>query len=231
MKEILKDASFRKHIKRVVFPNIDLNAAWVDENPSFISNNENLKPILEMNMDIILIGEGFLIENRDDEFYYYDDEFQDKLMENPYDWIKVSAIDKKYSCEALQFFVNYYLNKDVFTTDSLVFIPFKRNGISCYLTTKETDVDILNKMKDILEEDIHGEDKINNKIESETNSKPLFMITSYEQYEDLMKSIETKEMHIFDDELKKINSLTKNNFENHPKEYYKFLDENKLEDY
>lgn len=230
IQEILNNKNFRKHIKRILFPNVDLNAAWVDEDPNFISSNEDLSPILEMNMDIVLIGEGFLIERKNNDFYYYDDEFQSTIMENPYDWINVPATNTKYSSRALQFFVDYYLSKKHMITENITFVPFERNN-SNYLVVKENDVDILNTISDILSQNIHGEKNIINKIELETNCKVLFIVASYAQYEDLMKAIEFKNLFIFKEKLDKTLELTENYFRKYKNEYCKFIEENKLEDY
>lgn len=247
LKDIFFNKNFRSHLSRVFFPYKEMEVAWVDEkeyHENFLefSKRYDYKKY-NKNKNIILTGNSFDIEEKNGDLYFYNEDGVSKLMEDPLFWLTEYGVEKEYSKLALSFFIEYYLNKKKYNTEDLVLLKLihsdnigvERNTPFYIALNNKSNLNNIDKLKKLIESDDteYLEDDLIEYVKTFLSEEILFILTSYEQYEDLMKSINCKHLYLFNDNLIEINKedLNIEDFNPDYKEYSSYLNKFRLEDY
>ena len=256
LSKIFENKNYRKKINRIVGSWSDLEIAWADETDDYYKDDLIKNPnLFEGNEKIYMRCARCTITENDGVFTYYDNEWGDEKIENPYDWISFSDLELDFSTHMLKSWSENYLKGVKIQEENVFFIEMNANNADsfyngCFYITivsneSHLDKELKRKIISYTKSNSYDEIKLFSFIHNELseNFKLIGFICNYEDYEDFLQTINYKKIYLLDNnkgifnkmfsnnEFKEINKLPKDKEFNWPKEYYKFINENKLEDY
>ena len=256
LSKIFANKNYRKKINRLVGSWCDLEIAWADETDDYYKDDLIKNPnLFEGNEKIYMRCARCTITENDGVFTYYDNEWGDEKIENPYDWISFSDLELDFSTYMLKSWCENYLDQKKIKKENVFFIEIEQTdyaryfGGTLFITIISNENKLDTKIKDNIvnytQNKFYNEQELFSFIDNELsdNFKLIGFICNYEDYEDFLQTINYKKIYLLDNnkgmfnkmfsnnEFKEINKLPKDKEFNWPKEYYKFINENKLEDY